>query len=62
MKKEERLKKVCKGCELSKGNGDPPGGIIVKLDGGWILNHYGGSEGFLGWLALQPSCHRMELA
>jgi len=62
MKKEDRAKEVCKGCELSEGNGDPPGSIIVKLDGGWILNHYGGPEGFLGWLALQPKRHLMELA
>lgn len=62
MKKEDRPKKVCKGCELSKGNGDPPSGIIITLDGGWILNHYGGSEGFLGWLALQPRRHVMQLA
>lgn len=62
MKKEDRAKEVCKGCELSEGNGDPPGSIIVKLDGGWILNHYGGPEGFLGWLALQPKRHVMRLA
>jgi len=37
-----------------------PGGVI-SLPGGWSVNHYGGSEGFLGWLALQPFGHRMRL-
>lgn len=51
---------ICKGCKISQGDEEPRGGII-KLDGNWILNHYQGPEAFLGWLALQPSCHRMEL-
>jgi hypothetical protein len=29
------------------------------LNGGWLLNHYGGKEGFLGWRAIQPIKHRM---
>jgi len=52
--KAEKYKKNCKGCELSENSEDAqnPGGII-QLKGNWILNHYRGSEGFLGWLALQ---------
>jgi diadenosine tetraphosphate (Ap4A) HIT family hydrolase len=37
-----------------------PGGVI-SLPGGWSVNHYGGSEGFLRGLALQPFGHRMCL-
>ena len=50
--------------ELTK---PPVGGMIIELkdknqaEGDWILNHYGGREGFLGWLALQPKKHKMEL-
>ncbi len=36
------------------------GSIIVDLDGGWTVNHYGGSEGYLGWLVLQPRAHKKE--
>jgi len=55
----------CKGCKISKASDDPgprhaePIGGAIKL-GGWVLNHYGGPEGFLGWMALQPYYHRME--
>lgn len=51
----------CSGCEISQGLTSVPGGV-VKLPGDWVVNHYGGSEGFLGWLALQPRFHRMALA
>jgi diadenosine tetraphosphate (Ap4A) HIT family hydrolase len=52
----------CKGCRISQGIEEPRrGGGIIELDGNWILNHYGGDEGFLGWMALQPRFHRMEL-
>jgi len=54
-------KEGCEGCKLSQGHGEPPGGIIVELDGDWILNHYGDPEGFLGWMILQPRQHRMDL-
>ena len=51
---------TCKGCQLSKGVLKPrPKGGVVSLQGGWLLNHYGGSEGFLGWLAIQPAKHRV---
>jgi diadenosine tetraphosphate (Ap4A) HIT family hydrolase len=52
----------CKGCKRSKGIGEAPLGGIIELDNNWILNHYGGEEGFLGWMALQPRFHRMKLA
>lgn len=32
------------------------------LPGSWVLNHYAGEEGFLGWMALQPKCHRISFA
>ena len=32
------------------------------MPGDWVVNQYGGSEGFLGWLALQPRFHRMALS
>lgn len=52
----------CDGCKISQRKKEPSaGGGIINLDGDWILNHYGGSEGFLGWLTLQPRYHRMEL-
>ena len=54
--------KNCEGCKFSQGLSKPQGGIVVTLDDYWVLNHYGGSEGFLGWLALQPRYHKMELS
>ncbi len=35
---------------------------MIDLDGGWMLNHYGGTEAFLGWLAMQPVKHSIALA
>jgi diadenosine tetraphosphate (Ap4A) HIT family hydrolase len=52
---------ACEGCSRSQGNDAVMGGI-VRLSGDWILNHLGGPSGFLGWMALQPRYHRMELA
>lgn len=57
----DKYKKGCKACDISQGNEQLAGGII-KLDKFWILNHYQGPEAFLGWLALQPSRHVMELS
>jgi hypothetical protein len=37
-------------------------GGILTLPGDWVVNQYGGTEGFLGWLAMQPRFHRMEIA
>jgi hypothetical protein len=51
----------CVGCQVSQGLQHTAGGI-VKLSGNWIVNQYGGGEGFLGWLALQPRFHRMALS
>ena len=51
---------TCKGCLISEGRGESVGKII-KLEGNWVLNHYSGSEGYLGWMALQPYEHRMSL-
>lgn len=32
------------------------------MAGDWVVNQYGGPEGFLGWLALQPRFHRKSLS
>jgi diadenosine tetraphosphate (Ap4A) HIT family hydrolase len=49
---------MCKSCETAV-----DAKKSVKLPGGlWSANHYGGSEGFFGWLALQPIAHRRTLA
>ena len=50
----------CAGCQRAQGVDSVTGGVI-GLPGGWSVNHYGGSERFLGWLALQPFTHRMRL-
>ena len=47
----------CAGCDISRGTECPRGGVL-QLPGGWLVNQYGGGEGFLGWLALQPRIHR----
>jgi hypothetical protein len=51
----------CAGCAISQGLRPVSGGLI-KLPGDWVVSQYGGSEGFLGWLALQPRFHRMALS
>ena len=50
----------CEGCKRSQG--DNVVGGIVRLGSDWVLNHYQGGEGFLGWMALQPRYHRCELS
>jgi hypothetical protein len=50
----------CSGCRISQGLISKPGGLL-KLPGDWVANQYAGGEGYLGWLALQPRFHRMEL-
>lgn len=57
---QSNYKPDCLGCRLSQELDRVVGGI-VQLPGDWILNHYGGEEGYLGWLALQPKYHRMDL-
>lgn len=51
---------TCAGCTRSQ-DLDAVAGGIAKLPGDWVVNQYCGSEGFLGWLALQPRFHRMAL-
>jgi len=51
----------CQGCAISQGHSRTPGGIVVPLENDWIVSHYGGGEGFLGWLALSTRYHRMEI-
>jgi diadenosine tetraphosphate (Ap4A) HIT family hydrolase len=60
----ERIKRFlenCDGCKRSQGIDGVIGGII-ELNGDWVLNHLNGQDGFLGWMALQPRFHRMELS
>ena len=57
--KIKEYKDSCKGCDISRKIEKKPGEII-DLEGDWILNHYAGDEGFLGWMALQPRFHRMK--
>lgn len=59
--KDQRYDLKCKGCDISRGKGKPPVGKSIK-QGDWILNHYGGEEGYLGWLALQPNRHVMAFS
>ena len=50
----------CAGCDISRRMSSPRDGVL-RLKGGWLVNQYGGKEGFLGWLALQPHMHRDSL-
>lgn len=52
----------CHGCQLSQRLKQPFGRVLIPMEGGWTLNHYGNKEGFLGWLALQPRDHCMEIS
>lgn len=53
----------CYECKVSIGQGGvSERGNIIELPGGWILNHYGLEEGFLGYLALQTRKHRKDFA
>lgn len=54
------LESTCHGCDFSQGMRAI--GSNVNLPGSWSLNHYGGPEGYLGWLALQPFWHRMAFS
>ena len=47
---------TCNGCKTAADESRS-----IRLPGGWSLNHYGGDEGFFGWLALQPIEHRLTL-
>lgn len=52
----------CFGCEVLKDPNKARGGIVITLPGNWALNHYSenSKNNFLGWLVLQPRCHRMD--
>ena len=61
----------CDACKLLLPASDPEhkppyrGGGIILLDGqgtGWALNHYGSSEGYLGWIALTTVEHREQIS
>jgi hypothetical protein len=47
----------CDGCALSQKSDR-----VIHLSGDWVVNHYQGQEGNLGWMVLQPRYHRMCLA
>ncbi len=47
----------CRACQLAHAQDN----YAVDLGGGWTVNSYRGSEGFLGWLALTPRQHRVRL-
>jgi diadenosine tetraphosphate (Ap4A) HIT family hydrolase len=49
--------KDCDICEILTTEKTCVGGGIVKLPGGWFCNHYGDTDAFLGWLALQTRRH-----
>jgi diadenosine tetraphosphate (Ap4A) HIT family hydrolase len=50
----------CDGCDFARGENVTGGNVV--LPGSWSVNHYAGSEGFLGWLALQPFRHVQTFA
>jgi diadenosine tetraphosphate (Ap4A) HIT family hydrolase len=47
----------CQGCKKARDSSES-----VSFPGGWSLSHYGGCEGFLGWLALQTREHRRSVS
>jgi diadenosine tetraphosphate (Ap4A) HIT family hydrolase len=51
----------CIGCKIIKEGKGPAGGPVIHLEGSWTLNQYGGEEGFLGWLILQPAEHKGDI-
>src|SRR5215831_2365383 len=53
---EGEVMATCNGCKTAADESRS-----IRLPGGWSLNHYGGDEGFFGWLALQPIEHRLTL-
>jgi len=54
----------CKGCGISSGRDTEVNerGGIIDLGNDWTVNHYGGPEGFLGWVVLQPRLHVGDMA
>jgi len=59
---KEKYKPDCTGCRISQEKEEwlQQWGGIIKLDGGWVINHY--KIGFLGWVILQPDNHRENWA
>ncbi len=53
-------KENCRGCKILEPLSQPRGGVI-EIGRHWLVNQYWGVEGFLGWLALQPREHCMQL-
>jgi diadenosine tetraphosphate (Ap4A) HIT family hydrolase len=51
----------CNSCKLAHGLYPMAGGFI-SLGNLWMVNHYGGTDRFLGWLVMQPRQHRMALS
>ena len=53
--------KGCVCCEIVQGGGKGYQKIVVELEGGWVLNHFGLSkETYLGRLVLQTRHHRTD--
>lgn len=47
----------CDVCKIISTGKTCVGGLVFNPSDNWTLNHYGGEEGFLGWLALSPNKH-----
>lgn len=52
--------KKCICCKIANGCGEGYQEIAVELEGGWVLNHFGGGETYLGQLVLGTKCHRPD--
>jgi len=54
----------CECCTIigGKGSGFRAKNYIVELEGGWVLNHCGGGNTYLGYLILQTKCHRVDFS
>ena len=52
----------CECCTIidGEGSGFRANNYIVELEGGWVLNHCGGENTYLGYLILQTKCHRVD--
>ncbi len=51
----------CVCCEITQGCGKGYQKIVVELEGGWVLNHFGTSkETYLGRLVIQTKEHRTD--
>ena len=54
---------ACVCCKIVKGGGKGYQKIVVELEGGWVLNHFGltdENETYLGRLVLQTKQHRTD--